>query len=58
MTEMVMSALPEEFEDIKAKFCKNMCLPQLWPPKTSEAELTKLGMIPLPETRYLKNQVM
>ena len=55
---MVMSALLEEFEDIKAKFCKNMCLPQLWPPKTSEAELTKLVMIPLPETRYLKNQVM
>jgi hypothetical protein len=58
MTEMVMSALPEEFEYIKAKFCKNMCLPQLWPPKTSESELTKLGMIPLPETQYLKNQVM
>ena len=29
MAEMVMSALPEEFEDIKANICKNMCLPQL-----------------------------
>jgi len=29
MAAMVMSAMPEQFEDIKANFCKNMYLPQL-----------------------------